>query len=148
MPQPFNLKNYPISVALLAGLISGIALGLLLKLMEEVTQKKVYTLLLNVDYIPLLKEYKFSEVIEFSFHLLISVILSILLFLFLRQKNWAAKHNMYFVIIVSLIIAILLYPTTTFSQRTPALSDWAAIFYWLLAHLLYGSILGVLLRKA
>ena len=37
------------------------------------TGYKVYTLLLNIDYIPILNEFKFPEVVEVIFHLIVSV---------------------------------------------------------------------------
>ena len=71
-----------------AGITSGIFLGLFLRMIEHVTSLKVYTPLLNVDYVPVLKELKLPELIEFAPHLVISVLLSILLTIFLKSKNW------------------------------------------------------------
>ena len=62
-----------------AGFISGLFLGLFLKVIQHQFGIKVYTLLLNVDYIPVLKEIKFPEIIEFSFHLLISIVFEFLI---------------------------------------------------------------------
>ncbi|MDT3765193.1 hypothetical protein [Priestia filamentosa] len=41
--------------AFIGGIISGIIMSVFLKGIEELTHLRVYTLLLNVDYIPLLK---------------------------------------------------------------------------------------------
>ncbi|PWW29578.1 hypothetical protein DFO73_104218 [Cytobacillus oceanisediminis] len=65
---------------ILSGFVSGIFLGLFLKVIEVMSGVKVYTLLLNVDYIPILKNYSFPEFVEFLLHLIISVIVAAALF--------------------------------------------------------------------
>ena len=67
---------------------SGVALGLFLNLIESVIGLKVYTLLLNVDYIPILKNFKLSELIEFLLHLVVSVVLSLVIHVYLVNKDW------------------------------------------------------------
>jgi hypothetical protein len=128
-----------------AGIASGILLGLFLKMIEHITSVKVYTLLLNVDYVPVLKELKLPELIEFSLHLVISVLLSIALAIFLKQKNWSRERGLSWVSLVCLAVGLLLYPTTVLSNRTPELTDPAALLFWLAGHLLYGIALGWLL---
>ena len=71
-----------------AGLISGLFLGLFLKVIQHQFGIEVYTLLLNVDYIPVLKEMKFPEIIEISFHLLISIVLGIFLLFVVKKYQW------------------------------------------------------------
>lgn len=134
-----------------AGIAAGILLGLFLKIIEHITTLKVYTLLLNVDYVPVLKELKLPELIEFALHLVISVLLSILLAIFLKSKNWSRGRSLSWVSLVCLTVGLLLYPTTVLSNRTPELIDLAALLFWLVGHLLYGIALGWLLtgsRKA
>lgn len=128
-----------------AGIAAGILLGLFLKIIEHITTLKVYTLLLNVDYVPVLKELKLPELIEFALHLVISVLLSILLAIFLKSKNWPRGRSLSWVSLVCLTVGLLLYPTTVLSNRTPELIDLAALLFWLVGHLLYGIALGWLL---
>lgn len=128
-----------------AGIASGILLGLFLKVIEHITSLEVYTLLLNVDYVPVLKEMKLSEPIEFALHLVISVLLSIALAVFLKQKNWSRGRSLFWVSLVCLTVGLVLYPTTVLSVHTPELSDFAALLFWLAGHLLYGIALGWLL---
>ncbi|RLQ93817.1 hypothetical protein [Falsibacillus albus] len=130
-----------------AGLISGVVLGLFLKLIEITTYLKVYTLLLNLDYVPILNHIHFPEIVGFLIHLMISIVLSIVLQLFLIKKDWAPKRILFFYILAGFAVGILLYPTTILSDRTPALNNNSAIGFWLLGHLLYGLTLGWLLRK-
>jgi uncharacterized membrane-anchored protein YitT (DUF2179 family) len=73
--------------AAFAGIVSGIFLGLILKLVEYVTGLKVYTLLLNVDYVPLLRNYEITELGEFALHIVISIILAIAIQEYLQKKN-------------------------------------------------------------
>jgi L-cystine uptake protein TcyP (sodium:dicarboxylate symporter family) len=141
------LEKLQINKAVLAGLISGVFLGLFLKVVEKTTSLKVYTLLLNVDYVPIIQHYELSEIIEFSIHLFISVVMSVSLLFFLNKKNLPINKRVLFVILLSLVIGVLLYPTTALSNRTPSLTDLTAFGFWLLGHSLYGGILGFLLKK-
>ncbi|AYB46176.1 hypothetical protein [Paenibacillus lautus] len=131
-----------------AGIAAGILLGLFLKIIEHITSLGVYTLLLNVDYVPLLKELKLSELVEFALHLAISILLSIALAIFLKQKNSSRGRSLSWVSLVCLAVGLLLYPTTVLSDRTPELSDPAALLFWLAGHLLYGIALGWLLTES
>lgn len=130
-----------------AGVVSGILLGLFLKLVEHHTHIRVYTLLLNVDYIPVLNQFLLPELIEFSLHLLVSVWLGTILLYLLEKKEVGKAEGFKWVVAVSLFIGLLLYPTTSLSSRTPTLSDGLAWTYWLLGHGLYGGVLGLMLRK-
>ena len=49
------------------GMFSGIILGLCLKWIEWLTGKQVYTLLLNVDFIPIIGPIQWPEWVEFVF---------------------------------------------------------------------------------
>ncbi|SEM25807.1 hypothetical protein SAMN04488688_110212 [Paenibacillus sp. cl141a] len=131
-----------------AGIAAGILLGLFLKIIEHITSLEVYTLLLNVDYVPLLNELKLSELVEFALHLVISILLSIALAIFLKQKNWSRRRSLFWVSLACLAVGLLLYPTTVLSDRTPELSDPAALLFWLAGHLLYGIALGWLLTSS
>lgn len=128
-----------------SGLIAGILLGLFLKFMQSITSLKVYTLLLNVDYIPILNQLTLSEFVEFSLHLIISVLLSGVFVIFLRHRKFSWRKNISFVSLACIVIGLMLYLTTSFSERTPSLYDPISLLIWLVGHLLYGIILGYLL---
>ena len=132
---------------LVYSLIAGIFLGLFMKWLQDVTGYKVYTLLMNVDYIPILKEYIFPEWIEFTFHLIIAVILAYAIVWVAWKKHYTRKQLIRFTIVVNIIIAIALYPTTALSDRTPALFSFPSFGLWLVAHIAYGIVLGVLLAR-
>ncbi|GAB6928963.1 hypothetical protein JCM10914A_29460 [Paenibacillus sp. JCM 10914] len=137
--------TYKLNRSIWAGIVAGMILGLFLKLIENITSLKVYTLLLNIDYIPVLNELKLSEFIDFVLHLVISILLSIALALFLKWRRWSRGRSLTWVCLVCLAVGLLLYPTTVLSERTPDLSDLTALLFWLSGHLLYGIALGWML---
>lgn len=130
-----------------AGLLSGLFLGLFLKMIELSTGVKVYTLLLNVDYFPILKNYHFPESIEFVFHLIISVLLAVSLLFIINKYRWKRTQIITRTLFITFSIGVLLYPTTALSVRTPELTSVSAIFFWLLGNLLYGLILSAFFIK-
>ena len=131
--------------AAFAGIVSGIFLGLILKLVESVTGLKVYTLLLNVDYVPLLRNYEIKEFDEFSLHLVISIILAIAIQAYLQRKEWDTSKKRRFITLLSIAVCVILYPTTMLSERTPEFTSSYSFLTWIIAHTLYGKILGHIL---
>ena len=128
-------------------LIAGVFLGFFMKWMQDVTGYKVYTLLMNVDYIPILKEYIFPAWVEFMFRLIIAVMLAYVILWIAWKKHYTRKRLIRFTIVVNSIIAIALYPTTALSERTPALFSFPSFGLWLVAHIAYGIVLGALLAR-
>lgn len=134
--------------AVLYGLISGLILAALLKVVELVTHLKVYTLLLNVDYIPYINTFAFPELIEVGFHLIISIALAVCLYLlFVHLKMTSRKQIIVTATAVCFIIGIALFPTTTFSDKTPDFTSIPSFLYWIAGHISYGYMLGYLLAK-
>ncbi|WP_066175914.1 hypothetical protein [Bacillus marinisedimentorum] len=130
-----------------AALAGGGILGFFLKWVQAETGKNVYILLLNIDYIPVAKDLPISEAGEFLLHLGVSIPLTIFLLTvipkFFRQKPMQALG----LLLSSIFIGIILYPTTVLSVRTPALSDGWAFFWWIGGHLLYGAVLAAFLPR-
>ncbi|WP_153733102.1 hypothetical protein [Sporosarcina obsidiansis] len=130
------------------GIISGVILALFLKVVQSITDHQVYTLLLNVDYIPIVKEYQFPEVVEVLFHLIVSVILcTVFVFLYDRGRGTFRKHIIFFSLAINVLIGLLLYPTTSFSERTPSVTSIPALCWWVLGHTIYGALVGILLGR-
>ncbi|ARJ39255.1 hypothetical protein SporoP8_10460 [Sporosarcina ureae] len=130
------------------GLLTGVFLAMFLKFMQSITGHKVYTLLLNVDYIPIVKEYAFPEVIEVFFHLIVSIVLCIILvILYDKSSGFIRNHAILFPFLVNLAIGLLLYPTTSFSDRTPPVTNMVSLFWWMVGHAVYGFFVGVLISK-
>ncbi|WP_100403575.1 hypothetical protein [Bacillus sp. FJAT-42315] len=129
-------------MGILAGIVSGIFLGLFLKVIEVGLGIKVYTLLMNVDYIPVIKKVALPELVEFSLHLIVSVVLAMTLAYVVKKEQWTNEQIMIRTVTICFLIGVLLYPTTILSDRTPSITSLSAIFYWLVGHALYGVVLG------
>lgn len=130
------------------GIVAALLLALFFKVVEERTSHKVYTLLLNIDYIPVLNTVQFPEIVEVGFHIIISVVVCLFLFLFIRFKKITQSRKIIrFCVVVNVLIAILYYPTTLLSERTPAFTNLWAFVFWIIGHIGYGWIVGVLLTK-
>lgn len=130
-------------ILLITGIVAGTIFGLLLKMIEQLTYKKVYVLLLNVDYFPLLKNLELSEIIEFSLHLLVSMIVVIVLYYGLKTLEYERRIAPY--IWINVIIGVFLFLTTSFSERTPELTDMVALMYWLGGHAIFGALVGMMI---
>jgi hypothetical protein len=142
------LNGQIVKKAILHGCVSGVILAFFLKVVEQTTHHKVYTLLLNVDYIPVINRYVFPETVEVMLHLVISILLCACLLAFIEHKKITANKDVLFLCIIScLIIGLVLFPTTILSIRTPPLTSILAWTYWLIGHGIYGGILGYLLRN-
>lgn len=127
------------------GIIIGTIFGLILKLIESWTEKKIYTLLLNIDYIPILQDWNLNEFFDFSLHIIVSIGVVFVLYYGFKIFNWHLKIMPY--VVVNIIIAGGLYLTTSFSSRTPELSDGVAFIYWIVGHAIYGLLLGLAIRQ-
>ncbi|MCG3087882.1 hypothetical protein [Sporosarcina cyprini] len=127
------------------GIVAGLVLSLFFKWIEQATGHKVYTLLLNVDYIPVFRNYTYSEPVEVLFHLIVSIVLVFVLQFVIEKRN--IKQIIGFCTLVNFLIGALIYPTTGLSMRTPPIDSVAAIVYWLIGHIVYGLVLGILLTR-
>lgn len=140
------ISHHGIKKSILYGIVAGILLTLYCKFIEQLTLYKVYTLLLNVDYIPFLNQYQFPELVEVSFHIIVSIALSICLYLLIIFLKIESREKIiYMCLTVCIIIGLALFPTTALSDRTPAVTSLPSLFYWLAGHALYGYALGYLL---
>lgn len=134
---------YLLMKLLMTGLLAGLAMGGFLKLVQVQSGKMVYVLLLNVDYIPGLSNLQLNEAFEFLLHLAVSVILIPAFYFPLKKMKLHRKIYPYAVI--NLATGGLLFCTTAFSERTPAFTDGMALLFWLAGHLIYGTLVGIIL---
>lgn len=134
--------------AIIPGIVSGLFLAVFFKLIEKITNLKVYALLLNVDYIPYLQDFSFPEVIEVLFHIIVSIVLvACLSLLFTCLKVVDKRKIIFWSSILCLGIGLALFPTTSFSDRTPELFSLPSLLFWLIGHLGYGWLVGVLIYR-
>lgn len=135
---------------LMIGILTSFVLGFFLKLIEGLTNLKVYTLLLNIDFIPIIGEINFPEWIEFSFHMIISIILVFIFNYIILKYKWNWQGVLFYVSLSNMLIGLLIYPITLFSERTPPLLSIFPLNFWLIGHLIYGismSLLFILIQN-
>lgn len=101
--------------------------------------------MLNVDYIPLIKQIELPEIVEFGLHMVISIILAVVLNIYINRKDFQKEAIHRFALTVSLIVGLLLYPTTLLSERTPSITNTYAFLVWMAGHWIYGWVLGRIL---
>src|SRR5690625_5975844 len=129
---------------LIVGILTSFVLGYYLYLHDALPILKVYTLLLNIDFIPILGNINFPEWIEFSFHIIISVILTYIFYYFVVKNNWGWQNILFYVSLGNMLIGLLIYPITLLSDRTPPLFSIFALNFCLLVHLIYGTSMSLL----
>ncbi|MFJ7664629.1 hypothetical protein ACIQXW_19895 [Lysinibacillus sp. NPDC097162] len=132
---------------IIASFVAGCIFGAFFKVVENLTGSRVYTLLLNVDYIPIIKNFRFPEVIEFIFHLIISWLITAVLCAIRNKYKWNNSMLMRNSVFIQIFIGCMLFPTTIFSKRTPIITDYFALSWWLIGHVVYGALIGILLKR-
>ncbi len=144
------LRRYRIIKSLYIGIFSGILLGLILKLIEEMTSVRVYTLLLNIDFIPFIGDKQWSEPVEFMFHVIISIAIAFAFVYLLNRLPIRDSYLQLFVLsffLCSPTIGLYFILSLLAHQQVPAWNDWEAFTYWTIAHLFYMWLLPVLYKK-
>ncbi|PAF21466.1 hypothetical protein CHH49_11245 [Terribacillus saccharophilus] len=118
------------------GGISGIALSAWMYLWQQITASKVYTLLLNVDFIPFIRYVEWNEYMLNFFHIIISWAIVLVYYLW---KKKIGRNRWLIAIGLSLCTACVYFPLSLLAnQPVPAVDDWLAIIIWFSGHLLYG----------
>src|SRR5699024_5788742 len=115
---------------LIVGILTSFVLGFFLKILELITDLKVYTLLLNIDFIPILGNINFPEWIEFSFHIIILVILTYIFYYFVVKNNWRWQNILFYLSLGNMLIDLLIYIISLLSFITQTLfSIYVLIFF-------------------
>ncbi|WP_211654534.1 hypothetical protein [Planococcus alpniumensis] len=130
------------------GFWSGLILGLLLKWMQAVTGVRNYELLLNVDFIPLVNQVNWSELTEFVFHLIISLVIGIVYVYIAKRRRYTFGQLTIISLVLTLPTYILFFPLSMLAVEAdvPAPTDMGAFLYWILAHLTYALLLPILYK--
>ncbi|MFX3650929.1 MAG: hypothetical protein ACE3K2_03885 [Paenibacillus sp.] len=137
-PSTSVKHSLPWISGILTGVLSGVILGFFLKVIQANTGEQVYTLLLNIDFVPVLPP-TLPEWIEFSLHLVVSVLIGIFYVWWIRRTG----HPMFKGVLLGAASSLLYIPLSPLSSRVPDLYDVAAIIYWIVGHLLFGIVLGL-----
>ncbi|MGE7876916.1 hypothetical protein [Peribacillus muralis] len=121
------------------GLINGSMLGLVMKWVEMFWGIKVYTLLLNVDFLPVIGTVPWSEGFLFFFHLLFSVAVTFSYVHIVIPLKIFKDWNMYLLAFLTIIPAVILYfPLSAWFLTEEFLpTDAKAFSVWACLHLIY-----------
>ncbi|WP_223700374.1 hypothetical protein [Sutcliffiella deserti] len=118
-------------------------MGLVMKGLEALTSKEIYTLLLNIDFIPYMGEQNYSEPIEFFFHLLIAIFIGVMFGWILNYFKVVSKWRKYMLsLLITLPTVFLYFPLTILAVKaTPPVSDVQSFTLWTICHLLFAILL-------
>lgn len=124
-------------------------MGLFIKALEILSGKKIYVLLLNVDFIPGLNNANLSELAEFSLHLIVAVLIGIMFSYIVEHFHLFDKRRQYLLAIGITFPTILLYfPLTILAiKETPAPTDVIAILLWSIGHLAFAVFLPIFYKN-
>ncbi|SIS47700.1 hypothetical protein SAMN05421687_105135 [Salimicrobium flavidum] len=125
------------------GTIAGAALGAFLYGIEKLTGLSVYTLLINVDFIPVVRHAMGNPFLELLLHFVVSWTIGVV-FVYLLDRWNKQKSPFRFALsaFLSLVAAATYVPLTILAvQPTPAVTDIQAVSYWLAGHAIYGLFL-------
>ncbi|MCA1022524.1 hypothetical protein [Halobacillus litoralis] len=131
---------------LFIGTTSGIVLGLYMWFIEKITGDKVYTLLMNVDFIPWFGSIDWPVLMEWFFHMIISWIIGLVYaWLFMYRLKPTPRNQWMTAALLTAPAAFTYVPLTLLAlKETPAVTDGSAIIFWLIGHVLY----AVTLKKS
>ncbi|MCM2590363.1 hypothetical protein [Rossellomorea marisflavi] len=129
----------------LIGLLAGTFLGLVLKAFQFMTDIGVYTLLLNVDFLPFFGSILWPEWMEFLFHLIIAVFIGMLYGWVLDRWNLDKTWRWWFSYILTVPTIFLYFPLSYLAlKEVPPMDDMAAIALWTIGHLAFGASMPML----
>ncbi|MCK6074790.1 hypothetical protein [Paenibacillus silvae] len=131
-------SSLPWLSGIITGLISGVSLGFFLKAVQALTGEKVYTLLLNIDFVPGLPAH-LPEWLEFSLHLGMSVVIGIFYIWWINRSGHPLSRG----ICLGAVSSLLYIPLAPLSTRVPDLNDVGAVLYWTAGHIVFGAVLGL-----
>ncbi|MCM3172800.1 MULTISPECIES: hypothetical protein [unclassified Paenibacillus] len=129
-----NRQTIPWFKGVWTGVLSGLVLGFLLKAIQSFTGISVYTLLLNIDFVPGLPPI-LPEFVEFALHLVVSIGIGVFYIWWIQNRP---QYAMLKGILIGAVSSLLYIPLSQLSTRVPDLNDTHAILYWVTAHLIYG----------
>ncbi|TWT28066.1 hypothetical protein [Planomicrobium sp. CPCC 101110] len=130
------------------GLWSGLMLGFLLKWIQSITGVEVYSLLLNVDFMPIIGSVDWSEPVEFSFHVAVSLIIGIIYVYLAKRQPYPFGQLALLSLILCAPTYVLYFPLAVLAKNPeiPGALDAEAILYWIFAHLAYALALPILYK--
>ncbi|TWT04759.1 hypothetical protein [Planomicrobium sp. CPCC 101079] len=130
------------------GLWSGLMMGFLLKWIQSITGVNVYSLLLNVDFIPLVGAVDWSEPVEFAFHVATSLILGVVYVYIAKRRPYSFGQLALLSLILCVPLYLLYFPLAILAvnPEIPGAADGEAFLYWVFAHFAYALALPILYK--
>ncbi|GGC74407.1 hypothetical protein GCM10007216_01260 [Thalassobacillus devorans] len=132
------------------GTTAGLAIGIFLWIVEKATGIKVYTLLMNVDFIPWIGKIAWPFYVEWLFHLIISWGIG-MIFVYLLRNSMIDSHSHQWSLALTLatLAGLTYFPLTALAiKETPAIDSISAIFFWSAGHGLYAVVMKLTYRDS
>jgi|SRR5690554_2087374 len=127
------------------GFIGGLVLMGVLGVVRSLTGSTAYHLLFNFDYIPTINELRPVWFFGYVFHFLTCIISVLSLYYILKTGKLHLKISPY--ILVFTVGGAALFFLTALSHQPPAANDLLAWLYWTGGHAIFGTVVGVLIKR-
>ncbi|MFZ5823727.1 MAG: DUF6789 family protein [Bacillota bacterium] len=122
------------------GLISGAALGFVLWVIDEFTHFRLLRLLLDVSFLPLPLPTA-SPLVEWTLHMITSFAVCGLFLVIAGQAS--GRRRLLLGMVTGAAVSLVYIPLVTVTAEPPPQTVWAPVL-WLVGHLAYGLVLGLL----
>ncbi len=129
---------------ILIGIISGIVLAAMMKIIRILTGNPADILLYNMDYMPGLKRWSEYWITGVLFHYTTCIASAVILFYLLLPFGLETAAWPY--ILVFSAGGGILYFLSALTETPPAYDDFAAWFYWTSGHAVFGLSIGLLVK--
>lgn len=132
-------NNIKIFSWILFGTIAGILLACFFYIPEVFFEIKLYTFLLNIDFLPLPDFVIYNEPFQFVLHIIIAIFLVAFVDLFCKIY----KHPYQISLIINGIMSLTFFPLYKLAVIKPFSAPLTIPFFiWLLGHLFFGIIIA------
>lgn len=128
----------------ISGVVAGIVLMSILKIVQLIAGSDAYVLLFNTDYIPLLPDWGPEDIGGVAFHFIFCIVSVVALFFILGPLQLEKSILPYFLIYT--IGSAVLYSLTGLTEREPTIDDPFSWAYWTSAHAVYAYAVGWLIK--
>ncbi|WP_051189072.1 hypothetical protein [Halalkalibacillus halophilus] len=126
-------------IAIIVGIISSTAISLYFYIIEAMTGKQLFTLLLNIDFI-----YDPSDggavymAFEYSLHVFVAISIVLVYLYWITRKKEFWQRRMEIAGLLTFIAFLTYFPLTMLANTTtPAVTDAVAIFDWFVGHVIF-----------
>lgn len=129
------------------GFWSGFILAGVLKWMEVLTGKEVYTLLLNIDFLPFVAAETWSDTGLFVLHMAVSIIIGIIYVFLAKRQRYTFGQLFLISFLIGIPFFLLYFPLAALAVE-PLVSpfDFNAFLYWAFGHFTFILALPVLYK--